>query len=346
MTNHKKRIDYLTAEYAKVPASQFVKAVNDCYYRRSAGSYDATPDIAHDAVHAWQRISDFLSVALPDIATYSIVDIGSGTGFVAERAKSSLLPFMQYVGFEPSDDMRKIAKMKLNDPRISFFPLNVEHKVSETISVIDGPKIVTINSVLHHIVWWEEFLVDVVDCLNPGDFFIICHEPNSRFWENAHLVQAFDTVVVEKQAKSRPLAIYLNPLNYIRKLQRLFKLPSKRQSLIDLINWELKEKGIIKKDLLPDMVGAIIDYSVPLCWRSISCDKEFDEGFFSIERLKSEFLLNCETMLSFTYQHLAFSPAIVSDTWKQFDKDMSKAFPDDGAQFCIIVRKKVSYQPV
>jgi SAM-dependent methyltransferase len=340
MTNHKKRIDFLTAEYAKVSATQFVKAVNDSYYRRSAGNYDATPDIAYDAAHAWQRIIDFLTVTLPDIANYSIVDIGSGTGFVAERVNASLLPIVQYVGYEPSYDMRQIAQMKHNDPRISFFPLNVELKVSETISGIAGPKIVTINSVLHHIVWWEDFLVEVVDSLNPGDLFVICHEPNSRFWENYRLVKAFDAIVAEKRTRTRSLAIYLNPLNYLRRIKRILGLSSKRQTLIDLINWELKEKGILQKDMLSDMIGAIIDYSVPLCWRNITCDKEFDEGFFSIERLKNEYFQNCEILFSFTYQHLAFSPTIVSDTWKQFDKDMSVEFPDDGAQFCLIVRKK------
>ena len=339
MINHKKRIDYLTAEYSNVPVLQFVKAVNDCYYRRCAGNYDATPDIAYDAVHAWKRISDFLSLRLPDIANYSIVDIGSGTGFVAQRVTSNILPVSQYVGYEPSDDMLKIARRKHNVPRISFYPLDIEHKVSETLTGITGPKIVTINSVLHHIVLWEAFLADVIDILNAGDLFIICHEPNSRFWENPQLVQAFDAIVAEKQTKTRQLAIYLNPLNYIRKLQRLLGIV-KSQSLVDVINEELKERQILQKNLLPDMIGAIIDYSVPLCWRNIKCDKEFDEGYFNIERLKNEYFKECEIIHSFTYQHLAFSLSIVTDKWKQIDRIMSKKYPDDGAQFCMIVRKK------
>lgn len=341
MINHKKRIDSLTAEYSNVPAPQFVKAVNDCYYRQYACNYDATPDIAYDAKHAWQRIGDFLTYSgLLDIATYTIVDIGSGTGFVAERVVIGGLPVPKYNGYEPSKDMRIIAQMKYNDPRISFFPLNVESKITEAIAGVAGPKIVTINSVLHHIVWYEQFLVDVIDALNAGDLFIICHEPNSRFWDNAQLVKAFDAIVAEKQGKTRTLAFYMNPLNYIRKLFGLLGLSSKSRSMIDVINKELKESQILQKDLLPSTISAIIDYSVPLCWRNIKCAEGFDEGFLNIERLKNEYFKECEILHSFTYQHLAFSPSRVSDTWRQFDIAMSRVYPDDGAQFCLIVRKK------
>jgi len=95
----------------------------------------------------------------------------------------------------------------------------------------------------------------------------------------------------------------------------------------------------ITEDLLPEMIGAIIDYSVPFCWRNVTYDKSFDEGFFSIERLKAEYFRKCEVMQSFTYQHLAFSPSVLSDTWKKFDSDLAREFPDDGAQFCMVVKK-------
>lgn len=340
MPQHKKRIDYLTAEYANVPAAKFVRAVNDSYYRRNAGNYDATPDIAHDALLAWQRIIDALTGFLPDIANFSIVDIGSGTGFVAERVLAGQLPVAKYVGYEPSDDMRKVAQSKHHDPRVSFQPLDVLQKTSEAISAISGPKIITMNSVLHHIVWWEDFLVDVVGCLNPGDLFVICHEPNSRFWENGRLVQAFDAIVEENRT-SRPLAKYLNPLNYVRKFQKACGLElSKSQSLINSINQELTGNGILRKGLQPDMIGAIIDYSVPLCWRNVPGDKACDEGFFSIDRLKSEYFQGCDVLHSFTYQHLAFSPSVVSEKWKKFDSAMAKELPDEGAQFCIVVQKR------
>jgi len=104
------------------------------------------------------------------------VDIGSGPD-CRRKDHGSQLPVAKYIGYEPSEDMRNIAQMKHQDPRISFLPLDVALRTSDTISGIYGRKIVTMNSVLHHIVWWEEYLVDVVDCLNSGDLFVICHEP-------------------------------------------------------------------------------------------------------------------------------------------------------------------------
>ena len=340
MSKQNKRIDFLTAEFSKVPSAQFVRAVNDCYYERNAGAYDATPDIAYDAACAWERIVNFLSTGLPSIENYSVVDIGSGTGFVAETVIASGLPVAQYIGYEPSADMRKIAQSKIQDPRVSFQSLDVSRKTSEAISGVPGPKIVTMNSVLHHIVWWEDFLVDIVGCLNPGDLFIICHEPNSRFWENSRLVQVFDEIVAENK-NARPLTKFLNPLNYVRKLQNVCGINLLiTESLIDSINHELMSTGILRKELLPDMIGAIIDYSVPLCWRNILCDKTSDEGFFSIERLRKKFFNECEVLHSFTYQHLAFSPSVLSDKWKGIDSKMARELPDDGAQFCIVVRKR------
>lgn len=339
MEEKNKRIEFLVREHSNVPAAQFVRAVNDCYYRHRASQYDATPDIAHDAVIAWKQVIAALKDSLPNIREYTVIDIGSGTGFVAERVVESGIQVRKYVGFEPSEHMRSVAQQKITDERISFQALDLAKKTSESISSIAGKKIVTMNSVLHHIVWWEYFLVDLVNSLQAEDIFVLCHEPNSRFWENSKLVDCFDTIVKEK--KTRPRTRYFNPLNYLRKLQQLTGLDiSGNGSMIELVNSELKATGTLKKELLPDMLGAIIDYGVPLCWRNISYDSAFDEGFFSIERISNEYLRGCRIVHAFTYQHLGFSPSVLTGNWRRFAAEMSETVPDDGAQFCLVAIKK------
>jgi hypothetical protein len=232
--------------------------------------------------------------------------------------------------------MRMIAQRKARNPRISFLPLDVSRRPSDTLSNVRGKKIVTMNSVLHHVVWWEDFLRDVAGVLRSGDVLVLCHEPNRRFLENARLVQAFDAIVEERK-KARPLGKYLNPRNYVRKLLSLSGLSPRTPA--DNINKELRENGSIRRDLMPEMIGAIIDYSVPLCWRNIPCAPSYDEGFYDIERLSGEYFQGFKVLDSFTYQHVAFSPSVLPRKWIEVEKVMAEKYPSDGAQFCMIVKK-------
>ncbi len=338
MTRHGKRIDFIAEKYSLLPAAGFVRAVNESYYRRAAGDYDATPDIAHDAVVAWKRVLDVLTRFLADAGEYSVLDIGSGTGFVAGRMAESGWPVADYFGYEPSGSMRRIAQRKVRDPRASFLPLDVSRRPSEMLSNVRGKKIVTINSVLHHVVWWEDFLTDVAGVLRSGDVLVLCHEPNRRFWENARLVRAFDAIVEERK-KARPLVKYLDPRNYGRKLLSLSGLAHGPRTSADAINRELRGNGAIRRDLPPEMIGAIIDYSVPLCWRNLPCAPAYDEGFYDIERLAKEYFQGFRVLHSFTYQHVALSPSVLPRKWVEVDKDMAGKYPSDGAQFCMIVMK-------
>ncbi|MFZ2223262.1 MAG: class I SAM-dependent methyltransferase [Candidatus Deferrimicrobium sp.] len=338
MTLHGKRIDFLAKEHSRLPTAGFVRAVNESYYGRAAGDYDATPDIAYDAVVAWKRVLDVLIDSLSDLGEYFILDIGSGTGFVAGQIAESGWPVANYIGYEPSAYMRSISQKNVRDPRASFLPLDVSRRPSEMLSNVRGKKVVTMNSVLHHIVWWEDFLADIAGVLRSGDVLVLCHEPNRRFWENASLVQAFNTIVAERK-NTRPPMKYLNPLNYGRKLLSWSGLAHGPRTPADSINRELRESGAICKDLPPDMIGAIIDYSVPLCWRNIPCPPDFDEGFFDIEHLTKTYFQGFRILDSFTYQYLAFSPSILPEKWIEFEKDMAGRYPSDGAQFCMIIMK-------
>lgn len=182
-----------------MPAVDFVKSLNNSYYFHSTEEYDAThPDIAHDAAIAWDRILSALKIKIKYLKEYNIVDIGSGTGFVATRCLESRISFKNYIGLEPSDTMRKRAVYKLRDPRVSFIPYEITIPVSNIIKQIPGRKIITINSVLHHIVYWEDFLSDLKNSLYPDDLLVLSHEPNCRFWENNILVDNFNKYLRKK----------------------------------------------------------------------------------------------------------------------------------------------------
>ena len=325
-----------------MPAKAFVKAINDNYYIYFASEYEAThPDVVHDAATAWKRIADVLKSKLTNMQEYTIVDIGSGTGFVASRLLEECLPFKNYIGFEPSSDMRNAATQRLKDRRLYFklFDISKDDMFFPELKAIEGKKIITLNSVLHHIVWWEDFLTVIKNTLNTGDLLILCHEPNSRFCGNETLVRFFDSIQEEKMRRNLR-AFYLNPMNYIQKIRRLMRMggytaPSK----YDLINKELKVSGVIKKDLLPALISAIIDYGVPLCWRGINIEKEYDEGFYCIESLMEDYFKDMEILLSFTYQHLAFSPVVLSPKWRLKEKALEEEYPMYGAQFCLVIQK-------
>lgn len=331
-----KRIDFLAREYARVPALEFVKQVNAAYYKYASEAYDETPDIAYDAVRAWGRILGQLQRMGDELREFMVIDIGAGTGFVAARIIEGRLPVAGYVGYEPAAAMLEIARRKFRYPSFSFNELDIGTRLSSQIGQIPGRKIVTLNSVLHHIVWWEDFLADIVAVLKQGDCLVICHEPNSLFWENPGLVKNFDTIIAQRHAWS--MLKFFNPLNYYRRIRRLLG----RESLTNysLINRQLEQDSIITKPLSAAVIAAIIDYSVPLCWREIPVLPYCDEGFFSIDRLHSEHLFDCDLVEAFTYQHLAISPLLLNHRWKQVEQELACQHPSEGAQFCLFMRKR------
>lgn len=314
----------------------FVKAVNAAYYSYAAEAYDETPDILCDAVAAWERVLVQLRSIVADCPECMVIDIGAGTGFVAARILESHLPVAGYVGYEPSDAMREIAQQKIRHKAFTFLKLDISTKLSAQICQIPGRKILTLNSVLHHIVWWEEFIADIVAVLNSDDLLVICHEPNCRFWENPQLVAYFDKILAERRAGSP--AKYLNPLKYYQRIRRLLRRESFSSS--SLVNRQLEQNAIITKPLSPAVIAAIIDYSVPLCWREIPVAPDYDEGFFSIDRLHRDHLFDFDLVQAFTYQHLAISPLLLTRRWQRATRELTRQFPGEGAQFCLVVRKR------
>lgn len=344
MAAHAKRIDFIAAEYSRMSARAFVAAVNRAYYSRAAAEYDNThPDINHDAVRAWNRIIPVLSSSsVREAGPYTVVDIGSGTGFVASRLLGANIPFTACRGLEPSDHMREIAARKISDQRVSFHPFDIMQPgaLSAAVSSISGSKIITLNSVLHHIVWWEDFLHEISNVLATGDLLVLCHEPNSRFWGNLVLTGVFEKITATLREKRRML-LFLNPLSYVRKLRRLlFPADGKQPAPHDHINRELNEANVLKKDLPAPLIPALIDYGVPPCWRGIPIDVSMDEGFFDGESIRERFFADTKKLLFFTYQHLAISPELLTKAWKSREKEFSREYPLDGAQFCIVLQKE------
>jgi len=343
MAKTNKRIDFIVSEYSNLSAPEFVRVVTDSFYNNCAKEYDSThPDIFYDAALALHRILDVLKAKISHLDEYTIIDIGCGTGFVASELLKDALPFERYIGFEPSKEMRSIASKKFKDTRLNFQPLDIlkNSVMFDIINQIKTKKIIILNSTLHHIVWWEDFLKDIKNSLYGGDMLVLCHEPNLRFWQNKVLVDFFDMIVKEKNNKER-VFIYLNPLNYVRKIQKILKLNRcySLPAMADLINKELTTVSAIKKALPAITINAIIDYGVPLCWRGIDIKEGYDERFYSAEDLTKEYFYDMKVILSFTYQHLGFSPKILSKKWEKKEKLLEKEYPLDGAQFCLVLKK-------
>jgi len=337
-----KRIDSIVDEYSNIAARDFVMALNLVCYKYAAYEYDLThPDITHDASLAWKRIIDKLRTEISEPQEYMIVDIGSGTGFVVKQFLEYKLGFYRYVGLEPSSDMIKLAEKQNIGQKISFERLDIS-KIDEPghiLKTIKTNKIITLNSVLHHIVWWEDFLENIKNSLNPGDILVFCHEPNNRFWKNEVLTKNFDRIA-EKRMRSERLKFFLNPINYCKKIFRIFGLggcapPSKYM----LMNKELKDIGVIKKTMPSQVINAIIDYGVPLCWKNIPFDKSYDEGFFDVDHLIEKYFKGLEIFIFFTYQYLGISTKDLSSKWKKKEQLLEGMYPRDGAQFCLGIKK-------
>lgn len=105
-----------------------------------------------------------------------ILDLGCGSGFVAERLLAANVPFDSYLGQDLSPEMVESARGRFTDERISF--------VTDP-DALEGPfDIIAANSVFHHLVDPGELAQRIDGLLAPGGMVMGAHEPNKRPFAN------------------------------------------------------------------------------------------------------------------------------------------------------------------
>lgn len=110
----------------------------------------------------------------------TILDYGSGTGFVPLTIKDFLTENKCIIFTDVSSEILEICRKNINDSNIKskteFVNLSSIHSLPD--NSID---IVTMNSVLHHIYDLTKFHEAIAALLKVNGLLIIMHEPNAEF---------------------------------------------------------------------------------------------------------------------------------------------------------------------
>lgn len=239
---------------AKCKPKEFYWAVNDAYHAAEAEQYESLHlDMFQSLGPVWERMLTLLPCSPPLL---QILDIGSGTGLVGD--------FIQRIAagrvggltlLDPSPKMQELARAKSAG---WSFPSRFITGDVEKLDTAERYDVITVNSVLHHVVDLHGFFSKVEKLLVSGGSLMTAHDPRHE--------AVNDTVFLRRYKEARRVRRLGLPRRSLNKLRRLivhlFQRPSLPQLALSTSEPLLRDKIIAKPMGLP-YIWAVTDFHVP-----------------------------------------------------------------------------------
>ncbi|TFH13072.1 class I SAM-dependent methyltransferase [Candidatus Bathyarchaeota archaeon] len=318
-------------------SEQLTQQVNVLFHDLTREEFQQSMDhrFSHEE-DRWKRVASlFLNV--PESVT--LLDIGTGTGFVPLSIADQLGCTDEFICSDISGGILEIAKRNIDARGFKnrFKYVKIESQVPYVLPFSDSSmEAVMMNEVLHHINDTDTFLNEVDRVLKPGGFLILGHEPNKYFYENMLL-----------RANYHLIHFLLHPGVYVRRILRKTRLeslfdkfyfrvyPSKKAAreeakrydkiIIDEINRNLTQNNLINEPLRREEILNILD------------TKWIDRTEFKPDKLLPSYKL----LFLETTQHLGFLS--YSDYEKpiinRYNATLSKKYPKSGFIFFAVFKK-------
>lgn len=196
----------------------------------------------------------------------SVLDIGTGTGFVPLSIAEFLTPEDHLVCSDVSASILEIAKQNLTKRNPEC---GVEYVKLSTAAPFRLPfedttfDAITMNSVLHHLKDTEGFLAEINRILKPGGHLLIGHEPNRRFRKSLFLRVNFQCMRFLFLPREAIVACLRKTGLYGAALKVYYSVKSdkkeKANEIADKINQQLIAENLLTKPLRPEEIPAITD---------------------------------------------------------------------------------------
>ena len=153
--------------------------MNQSYYKNSIELYQQR--YVHDIEEQYSKL--FLELDIANKPNLVIVNIGGGSGSEYSQFIKNKISFDQYHYIEPdafmADKFQKLFNINKSNSNV-FIHNKPFDQVSDQISSVPN-KIILMNSCFHHFIWVKEFLDLIKSSMHPGDYFVVCHEPNNSY---------------------------------------------------------------------------------------------------------------------------------------------------------------------
>lgn len=324
----RKRIDWIYEKYSascSIEKEEFVRLVNGVYYKHSVDPYEERYVL--DISRQYREL--FKAVGLIGRTDLVVVDIGGGAGFEYEQFLLNNVRFRRYVYIELDAEMIKkfTARADVNHRVVDIYHGRFEDYTGDIKA--ETNKLILINSCLHHVIWVGSLLNKVKECMNVGDLFVLCHEPNNSYYMSPlfimnYLIRLLTTDILLKKLK-------------VRNTQKVRKYNERWEK----INRELMGLDIIKEPLRPIILRRIIDYGADVKgdWRKVGVPREFDEGHWTPKDLIEYFGASFKTLWFATYRHLGDPGGnrIIERMNRRFENQFANK---GGMDFCCVLRKE------
>lgn len=167
-----------------LPDAVLVRALNEIFYDVEAAQYDARhPEVIEGDADWWRSRAARLVAALRAAAPgrpLAVLDLGSGTGFVAGLLGDVLAPGDQLFALDQSAGMLAHARPRL----AAAGGAGVRGDAAALPFAAAGFDLVAVNSFLHHVYDPAAVLAEVDRVLRPGGYVVLAHEPNRDFFRS------------------------------------------------------------------------------------------------------------------------------------------------------------------
>lgn len=235
-------------------SDKLVLRANELYFALAEEDYDFShKEILILEMPRWKRIIKYF---LKDFLNKEIIlDVGCGTGFVATVFCPYLTKNSKFICLDISQSMLGQCKSNLKDKNFQCELIYEIYSGLHLPFADNSIDILTLNSVLHHILSTEPFLKEINRVLRKGGYLLIGHESNERFYKNRVIWTIY-----------RILYVLYNPSSIRNILQRrgfsVFggnSMPKEQDKVTEKINEVLLSEGLISEKLSKFEINKIIE---------------------------------------------------------------------------------------
>lgn len=298
----------------QMPLKSLVEEVNKIYHSFDAKRYDREhPEIHQQLPAIWAE----MMAQLPARTRWRVLDFGCGTGFEGGQVLQKLGENVEtFVAFDPSPEMLGKCKTNLQGFGRVTFCLELQQ------AAMAGPfNLLLTNSLLHHLPSIQETILSFLPALTPDAFWLAGHEPSSRFYRNSDCIRFLDDY-----SRYWERVKWFQPSSYVAKLNQLFANPLRATAKVAM------QRGMFNRLPGSAVIDRIIDFHVPHSCAEVNQGRGLD-----FDQLQHWFRDIWELRWKRTYSYFgATSEARVPHHWKKKALSMSQAYPNDGANFCLV----------
>ncbi|MFH1456754.1 MAG: class I SAM-dependent methyltransferase [Patescibacteria group bacterium] len=303
---------------------KIVKKINELYHNWEAGHYlERHPEIFQGERDNWEKfVAKFFD---NNKTTRKILDVGCGTGFVAQTIGKYLTENDEFFCSDISPNMLEIAEKNIKNKNFTNKFYFLKGSIEELTFEPQSLDFIIINSVLHHLPDIDIFFKQVDVFLKHGGKLVVFHEPNKLFFQHWFLKNNF------------LLLRYLK--NIVFKSKNNFKKEKKKKAengdIFDYINKILKQEELIIEDLSNIEIKQFIDYGSPTASGKIDKDRGFD-----IQEIQKKYLNNFNIIEFTTYNYLCKINHHQNFILNLYNFLLSKIFINKGSSFGAVFEKQ------